>query len=112
MEGGNLENRGEARGHLTVLPFLLRAIVLAVPSFPQMNIVGGPPFSLGLTMRALPTLLNALTKRALGAALCSRSIRESSRVVKKLITPFTGGASAIGLVASMTILPASACAPA
>jgi 2-oxoisovalerate dehydrogenase E2 component (dihydrolipoyl transacylase) len=29
--------RGEARGRLTVLPFLMRAIALAVPSFPQMN---------------------------------------------------------------------------
>ncbi|MFO1314340.1 MAG: dihydrolipoamide acetyltransferase family protein [Burkholderiales bacterium] len=29
--------RGKARGHLTVLPFLMRAIVLAVPSFPQVN---------------------------------------------------------------------------
>ena len=29
--------RGEARGHLTVLPFLMRAIVLAVPAFPQLN---------------------------------------------------------------------------
>jgi len=29
--------RGAARGHLTVLPFLMRAIVLAVPAFPQMN---------------------------------------------------------------------------
>jgi 2-oxoisovalerate dehydrogenase E2 component (dihydrolipoyl transacylase) len=29
--------RGPARGHLTVLPFLVRAIALAVPSFPQMN---------------------------------------------------------------------------
>jgi 2-oxoisovalerate dehydrogenase E2 component (dihydrolipoyl transacylase) len=29
--------RGASRGHLTVLPFLMRAIVLAVPSFPQMN---------------------------------------------------------------------------
>jgi 2-oxoisovalerate dehydrogenase E2 component (dihydrolipoyl transacylase) len=28
---------GEARGRLTVLPFLMRAIVLAVPSFPQVN---------------------------------------------------------------------------
>ena len=31
------EERGEARGRLTILPFLMRAIVLAVPSFPQMN---------------------------------------------------------------------------
>jgi 2-oxoisovalerate dehydrogenase E2 component (dihydrolipoyl transacylase) len=28
---------GKERGRLTVLPFLMRAIVLAVPSFPQMN---------------------------------------------------------------------------
>jgi 2-oxoisovalerate dehydrogenase E2 component (dihydrolipoyl transacylase) len=31
------DERGAACGHLTVLPFLMRAIVLAVPSFPQMN---------------------------------------------------------------------------
>ena len=29
--------RGAARGHLTVLPFLMRAIVLAAPAFPQVN---------------------------------------------------------------------------
>jgi 2-oxoisovalerate dehydrogenase E2 component (dihydrolipoyl transacylase) len=29
--------RGGARGHLTVLPFLMRGIVLAVRSFPQLN---------------------------------------------------------------------------
>lgn len=29
--------RAKARGHLTVLPFILRAIALAMPSFPQMN---------------------------------------------------------------------------
>ena len=29
--------RARARGHLTVLPFLMRAIVLAVRSFPQLN---------------------------------------------------------------------------
>ena len=29
--------RGRARGHLTVLPFLMRAIVLAIRSFPQLN---------------------------------------------------------------------------
>ena len=31
------EERGAERGRLTMLPFLMRAIVLAVPSFPQMN---------------------------------------------------------------------------
>ena len=31
------EERGDERGRLTVLPFLMRAIVLAAPSFPQMN---------------------------------------------------------------------------
>jgi 2-oxoisovalerate dehydrogenase E2 component (dihydrolipoyl transacylase) len=31
------ERFGAARGHLTVLPFLMRAIVLAVPAFPQIN---------------------------------------------------------------------------
>lgn len=29
--------RGAARGHLTVLPFLMRAIVIATPVFPQVN---------------------------------------------------------------------------
>jgi 2-oxoisovalerate dehydrogenase E2 component (dihydrolipoyl transacylase) len=31
------ERFGAGRGHLTVLPFILRAIVLAVPAFPQIN---------------------------------------------------------------------------
>lgn len=31
------EAHGEARGRLTLLPFLMRAIVLALPSFPQIN---------------------------------------------------------------------------
>ncbi|MEO8753171.1 MAG: dihydrolipoamide acetyltransferase family protein [Casimicrobiaceae bacterium] len=31
------EERGKERGRLTVLPFLMRAIVLAMPAFPQMN---------------------------------------------------------------------------
>jgi 2-oxoisovalerate dehydrogenase E2 component (dihydrolipoyl transacylase) len=31
------EVHGEARGRLTVLPFLMRAIVLATPAFPQVN---------------------------------------------------------------------------
>jgi hypothetical protein len=43
---------------------------------------------------------------------CSRSISDSSRLVKNLITPLTGGASAIGLVVSMTTLPASVSGPA
>jgi len=31
------DERGKARGRLTVLPFLMRAIVLAMPRYPQMN---------------------------------------------------------------------------
>ncbi len=31
------DEHGKARGRLTVLPFLMRAIVLAMPSFPMMN---------------------------------------------------------------------------
>jgi 2-oxoisovalerate dehydrogenase E2 component (dihydrolipoyl transacylase) len=31
------DEHGKTRGRLTVLPFLMRAIVLSVPSFPQMN---------------------------------------------------------------------------
>src|SRR6187397_3221403 len=55
---------------------------LAFWSLPQMNIVGGPPFSTGFTMSAFPTELNAFTNRAEGYSRCSRSISESSRGAK------------------------------
>src|SRR5207244_4103584 len=84
---------------------------LAPAWLPQMNIVGGPPGSAGSTMKALPTHENALTNRASGARRCSFSISESSRVVKKWSTPWTGGWSAIGLVVSITVLPRRFCAP-
>src|SRR6185437_15606468 len=85
---------------------------LALWSAPQMNIVGLPPAYTGSTMRALPTELSALTKRTCGNSRCSRSRSESSRVVKNFNTPFTGGASASGLVASITGLPARLDGPA
>ena len=77
---------------------------LAPASFPQMNMVGLTPEKSGLTIEAAPTLEKALTKRAVGAVFCRRSMSDSLPLVKKLITPFTGGASAIGLVVSMIVL--------
>ena len=62
-------------------------------------------------MSAFPTHENALTRFAAGARFCRRSIRDSSSVVKYESTPWTGGFSAIGLVVSITVLPASDCAP-
>jgi len=78
----------------------------APASLPQMNIVGGPPGSFGWIMNALPTQENAFTKCASFARRCSRSISESSRPVKKRSTPFSGGRSAMGFVASSTGFPA------
>ena len=77
-----------------------------------MNIVGGPPSSFGSTINALPTQEKAFTKRASGARSWSCSISDRSRVVKNRSTPFTGGASAIGFVTSITVFPARASAPA
>src|SRR5579863_4709432 len=85
---------------------------LALSLLPQMNIVGLPLLYSGLIIRALPTELYALTKCASGTAACNCSISDRSRLVKNLSTPLTGGASAIGLVASMTGLPARFAAPA
>src|SRR5271166_4707067 len=76
-----------------------------------MNMVGRPPAKCGLTICALPTELNALTKWADGKAFCSRSISESVRVVKYDSTPLTGGPPPIGLQASITVLPWSAFGP-
>ena len=56
-------------------------------------------------MSALPTELKALTKRAAGAPLQPLHQRVFERG-EELSTPPSGGASAIGLVASMTTLPA------
>src|SRR4029450_8694656 len=50
--------------------------------------------------------VKAFTKCASGNSRCNRSMSDSSRVVKNFKTPFCGGASAIGLVVSMTGLPA------
>ena len=58
-------------------------------------------------MLALPTLLNAFTKLASVANFCSLSISESSSEVKKFKTPSSRGVLEIGLVVSMTVLPAS-----
>ena len=48
-----------------------------------MNIVGLPPLYSGFTIRGAPTELNAFTKCAAGNSRCSRSISESSSVVKE-----------------------------
>ena len=80
-------------------------VFFAPSSLPQMNMVGRPPLSSGLTMRAAPTELKALTNFAPANSRCSRSTSASSRLVKTRSTPFTGGASAMGFVASMTGLP-------
>ena len=53
----------------------------------------------------MPTELNALTKRAAGALLQPLHQRLVARV-KYASTPLSGGASAIGFVVSITILPA------
>src|ERR1017187_9601744 len=79
---------------------------LAAASFPQRNIVGGPCSYFGCIMRAAPTLLKALTTCASGAAAWTRSPSDSFRPVVNTSTPSTGGASAIGLVVSITVLPA------
>ncbi len=73
-----------------------------------MNMVGGPPGSFGSIMSALPTQEKAFTKWAAGTLACKRSRRESPGPVKNGITPFTGGPSAMGLLVSMTVLPARA----
>src|SRR5678815_386207 len=77
-----------------------------------MNIVGRPPFRTGLTISALPTELNAFTKRAEANSRCRRSINDSSREVKYRRTPWSGGASAMGLVVSMMTLAPRFTAPA
>ena len=89
-----------------------QTICFAASSLPQMNIVGFPPLNCGLTIKALPTELKALMKRASANSRCERSMRDSSKLVKYFTTPFTGGASAIGFVASMMGLPARFTAPA
>src|ERR1700691_971878 len=83
-----------------------RTVALALSSLPQMNMVGLPPGNCGSTIAAVPTELKALTRCAPGNALCNCSSSDWSRLVKNFNTPFCGGASAIGLVASMTGLPA------
>src|SRR5688572_9362425 len=64
---------------------------LEFSSFPQMNMVGGPPLKPGLYIMALPTLLNAFTTFASGNHFWILSISESSSVVKYFKTPLSGG---------------------
>src|SRR6185369_10067935 len=52
---------------------------LAPSSLPPMNMVGGPPGSLGSTMSELPTMLNALTTLASGSQRCTCSPPESDQ---------------------------------
>lgn len=77
-----------------------------------MNIVGLPAEYCGFTIFGFPTELNAFTKFTFGCAAWRRSISDSSRLVKNFSTPFTGGAAAMGLVGSITVLPASVSPPA
>jgi hypothetical protein len=65
-----------------------------------------------LIIIGLPTLEKAFTKLAAGASFCRRSISDSLGPVKYCRTPLTGGAAAIGLVASRTVLPARLSTPA
>ncbi len=88
------------------------ASAFAPASLPPMNIVGFVPPKSGLTMCALPTHDQALTKWAWGACCCRRSIRDSLGPVKNLSTPSSGGSSVMGLVASSTVLPARCATPA
>src|SRR5678815_3031769 len=59
---------------------------------------------LGSTIKTLPTQEKHFTKFTSGAIAWRRSIRLSSRVVKKCKTPLEGGTSLIGLVVSSTVL--------
>ena len=76
---------GDLPAELIEIP---RTVVLALSSLPQMNMVGFPPLNCGLTIAALPTELNALTKCASGNSFCSCSISDWSSLVKNLSTPF------------------------
>ena len=69
--------------------------------------VGFTPPKSGSTMNAWPTHENAFTNRASGEASWSRSMSDSFGPVNRRSTPFTGGASAIGFVVSITVFPAS-----
>src|SRR5262249_33715186 len=73
---------------------------------------GAPALELRIHHAPVTTELKALTNCALVAARWSRSIRDSSCVVKNRSTPLTGGAAAMGFVASMTGLFARFAAPA
>src|ERR1017187_10431693 len=88
------------------------AVLLAAASLPAMNMDGFPPLNPGFTMQAAPTQLNAFTKCAAPNSRCNRSMSDSSKLVKSFRSPFSGGASAIGLVASITVFPARIPSPA
>ena len=63
-------------------------------------------------MQGAPTELNAFTKCASLNWRCSVSISDMLMSVKNRSTPFSGGASSIGLQASITVFPARFFAPA
>jgi hypothetical protein len=62
---------------------------------------------IGIVHQSTSNAVKRLYKVRSGAIFCRRSMSDSSRLVKYFSTPFCGGASAIGLVASMTVLPDS-----
>ena len=69
------------------------------------------PVNVGLTITALPRQLNAFTNFAAGNAASNCSMSDSFGPVKNRSTPSSGGASAMGFVASITSLPESDAAP-
>ena len=77
-----------------------------------MNMVGAPPWSFGSAMRALPTQEKAFTSWAAGDVPLQPLQQRLVGAGEERRTPATGGASAIGLVVSMTTLPSSASAQA
>ena len=72
---------------------------------PQMNMSGGPPGKFGLTMCVFPTVLNALTTYDFGNQRCTCSPAES--VCPNANDGGEPGLTKSGLVASITIFPAS-----
>ena len=78
-------------------------VFFASASLPQMNIVGLPPLKLRIDHQIAADRierLDELAHRRTRAAGAPSATRRGS--VKNLITPSVGGASAMGLVASMT----------
>jgi hypothetical protein len=91
-------------------PSMALTLAFACALLPQINIVGFSSNE-GLYIKAFPTHENAFTKCAEGAMSCSRFISDSFILVKKLSAPFTGMASAMGLHASIIVLPAKFAGP-